>query len=142
MSNSIRVSPSHGLNPSMLACFACSETYGIALLGKLPARREKARYGYWPDVVRDEDPEAPRVMRGGDLCDRCRKVVADGGVIFIEARDETTPDETRTGRMWAITGEAFDRIFNVPRPPKGISWIDTEAATKLFGPPAKEETSG
>ena len=32
---SIKLSPKHGVNPTMLHCICCGETYGIGFLGRI-----------------------------------------------------------------------------------------------------------
>lgn len=54
--NSIKLSPEHGLNPSIMQCPICHKDIGIALLGKLKG-----------------DVEAPKVIEN-ELCDDCKKV--------------------------------------------------------------------
>ena len=34
MERGIRLSEKHGVNPSVMLCFLCGESYGVALLGK------------------------------------------------------------------------------------------------------------
>jgi hypothetical protein len=157
MSGSLRLSPKHGVNPSLLACFACSEDTGVALLGRI---RKPIPTPGRPVIHHDDDDfdaKAPRRIRDHTLCARCKEVLASGAVILIEvcgqpprpayeggAGDTLTPDiaeSGRTGRMWAIKGDAFARIFTGPRPDKGIVFIDPEAATMIFGAPG-EKTGG
>lgn len=140
MSGSIRLSPRHGVNPSLLCCFVCGESYGVALLGQIRGRPTGKR-GVYGDPIMEHDPEAPRQIRGDDLCNRCKGIVASGGVFIIEAVAPRPAHEggggepTRTGRLSAIKGEAFDRIFTIPRPSKGIAYADPEAYSKIFGAP-------
>lgn len=102
MSNSIRLSPKHGVNPALVACFICGEdTNEIALLGRL----------------RGEDREAPRRISLGSACDRCKGIIDGGGVFIIEAVENSEGEAERTGRVSAVKSAAFDRIFTCPRPP-------------------------
>lgn len=55
MSKNIKLSPKHGVNPSLLKCPICGKEYGLALLGRLKG-----------------DAEAPKTIEG-DLCDECKK---------------------------------------------------------------------
>ncbi len=61
-SDSIKLSPKHGLNPSMRICFWCGEEDGIALLGKLPGDKEAPR-----QVVVDYEP-----------CPKCKEIFSKG----------------------------------------------------------------
>lgn len=38
--DSIKLSPKHGVNPSILHCICCGKDYGIAMLGKLKGDKE------------------------------------------------------------------------------------------------------
>lgn len=74
MAKSIRLSPQHGVNPSLMVCYYCGEDKGIALMGLI---RGKER----------SDPEAPRhVVLDKEPCDKCKEYMKEG-VILIEVRD-------------------------------------------------------
>ena len=93
MSESIRLSPKHGLNPSLTHCMCCGKEYGIALLGKLK-----------------DDAEAPKSIYHG-LCEDCEKVVEQGGVMLIEVKDgEKSPNPYRTGRVVGCTKDFKERM--------------------------------
>ena len=63
----IRLSPKHGVNPTLLKCFWCGGDMGIALLGKLKG-----------------DAEAPReTCMGLEPCDKCKANMVKG-VALIE----------------------------------------------------------
>jgi hypothetical protein len=118
MSDSIRLSPKHGVNPSLALCVACGKDHSVILFGRLVG-----------------DTEAPRRVLDG-FCNECESVVKQGGVILVECRDGSGKDPYRTGRVWGITGEAFDRLFHgvqrpgVPgRPP--VCYIEESAARKI-----------
>lgn len=53
---SIRISPKHGVNPSMLLCPVCGKDNGLALLGLIK-----------------NDQEAPRQMPSENICEECEK---------------------------------------------------------------------
>ena len=92
--DSIILSKKHGVNPSVLRCECCGKDYGVALLGKLK-----------------DDAEAPREIFQG-LCDDCKKVIEQDGLMIIEVRDgEKSPNPYRTGRIVGITKEAKERMF-------------------------------
>lgn len=91
--DSIRLSPKHGLNPSLLHCRFCGKEYGIALCGRLP-----------------DDAEAPRHTSHG-VCDDCTKVLDVGGLLVIEVRDgESGPNPYRTGRMVGVSKAARQKL--------------------------------
>ena len=104
-SDSITLSPKHGVNPTIPICFFCGkEKNEIALLGKLP-----------------NDAEAPHSMwLPGDYtpCDECQKKF-DTGITLMEVDDAPTftnqppisGEHYPTGRIVVIKEEAVRRIF-------------------------------
>ena len=67
MANSIRLSPQHGVNPSVQKCFWCGRDMGLLLLGKLKG-----------------DAEAPREMVFSiEPCEKCAEKFSQG-VLLIE----------------------------------------------------------
>ena len=97
MSDSIKLHPQHGLNPTMPVCIFCGrETGEIALLG--------AAY----------DGEAPMHMALTDApCDKCMEEWTAAGIAVIEY-----DGQHNTGRMMVITEEAARRWL------KGYSKLD------------------
>lgn len=88
---SIPISPSHGVNPSMMQCFWCGETKGIALLGKLP-----------------NDAEAPRMaIFDYEPCDSCAALMAQG-ITLMEADEHT---HKPTGSYMVIKEEALNNLL-------------------------------
>ena len=79
MSKDIKLSPKHGLNPTIPVCFFCGEDKNeIALLGQIGDRRK------------GEDIEAPRKMiLDFEPCEECQKKFAQG-VLLIEVT--TSPE--------------------------------------------------
>lgn len=60
--SSIKISPKHGLNPSVLKCFWCGEDIGLALCGRMKG-----------------DEQAPPFMIGSyEPCDKCKENFAKG----------------------------------------------------------------
>ena len=94
--DTITLSPKHGLNPSLLKCFACGRDIGIAILGKMK-----------------DDQEAPKeATTPNTFCEQCQSVIAQDGLLVISVRDgETGNNPYRTGKMVGITKEAKERIF-------------------------------
>ena len=64
MSNSVKISPRHGLNPSIPICFWCGEEKNeVVLLGKM----------------NKEDSEAPRrILIDYEPCEKCKKAFEQG----------------------------------------------------------------
>lgn len=70
----VKVSPKHGLNPSITTCFWCGKDVGIVLLGRMKG-----------------DAEAPRRMcLNLEPCDECKAKFAQGVQVI-----EVTPDGSR-----------------------------------------------
>lgn len=110
--NSIKLSPKHGVNPSVLHCVCCGKDYGVALLGKLKG-----------------DEEAPRDIYQG-LCDQCQGVIDKGGCLFIEVKDgEKGSNPFRTGRMIGVSKD-FKERNKIESP---ISYMEQTLFQQLFG---------
>lgn len=89
---SVHLSPKHEVNPSVLHCKCCGKAYGIAMLGRLK-----------------EDVKASKDIYNG-LCDDCKSVICQGGVLIIETRDGESGDNPyRTGRVIGISKEYKER---------------------------------
>ena len=103
MSNGIKLSPKHGLNPCIPICFFCQQDKNeIALLGHIGDKRKH------------EDIEAPRrALLDYEPCEECQKKFAEG-VVLIEVT--TSPEAVNmpiakdaypTGRYVVVKPEAL-----------------------------------
>lgn len=102
MSDSIKLSPKHGVNPSITKCFFCGEDTGVVLLGRLENDAEAPKY-----VVMDYEP-----------CDKCKSMM-EKGITFIEVSD--TPIQPNmppiqqgiypTGRFFVLKEDSIDKII-------------------------------
>lgn len=92
---SIRLSPKHGINPSIMCCPICGTDTGVGLLGHLP-----------------HDDEAPRYIPDNAPCEQCQSVM-DKGVLFVQIRDGETDrvNPYRTGPIIGIKIEAVERMM-------------------------------
>lgn len=121
---SIRLSPKHGVNPSVLHCPICGKDTGVALLGRLKG-----------------DVEAPRNMADKTPCPDCLKVLKAGGHFIIETRDgETGNNPYRTGRLVAINHEAAERLFTC-RPVPPVAYMEHSLFDSIFGEHIKSESN-
>lgn len=105
MKDSILLSEKYGVNPALPVCFWCGEENGtVALLGKLKG-----------------DAEAPRhPCLNYDPCPACEEQWKQG-ITLIEASEtptrdgqpsmQATPKAYPTGRLFVITEDAVERIF-------------------------------
>lgn len=105
MSKSIKISPKHGLNPSVTTCFFCGKDTGVALLGRLKG-----------------DAEAPhRIVADYEPCDDCKALMAQG-ITLLEATGtppapEMPPVQENvwlTGRFMVVKEPAFRNIIDNP----------------------------
>ena len=121
----IKLSPKHGVNPSILRCFACGEEMGIALLGR----------------INKEDDEAPREIMGGSLCPDCQSAVDKGGLIILETRKEQAETmQDRTGRMVAVSKEYREKLLaNSDNKDGYFRFMQKDLFEKLFGEALKEK---
>lgn len=100
MSNGIKLSPKHGVNPCMPVCFFCGQDRNeIVLFGK----------------IGKEDKEAPmRAVVDFEPCDECKKKFAEG-VLLIEVTNSPecigmpiAKDAYPTGRYVVVRPEALN----------------------------------
>lgn len=115
--DSIKLSPKHGVNPSVLHCFICGKEIGLALLGKLK-----------------NDAEAPHdISNPNEICDDCRKQIEAGNKFFLEVKDNTDHNNPeRTGRMVCVRGEALPEVKS------SINYMEHKAFDQLFGEAIKD----
>lgn len=117
----IRVSPKHGVNPSIGVCFWCGEDDGtIVLRGRLM-----------------DDREAPRrAVYTMEPCDKCKANMATG-ITIMEAKMECGEPKA-TGAWVVIKEEAACRLFQ----PQSLAdqvvkmrkaWMEPDAFQQLFG---------
>ena len=107
MSKGIKISPQHGLNPTIPVCMFCGkEKNEVALLGKIGGR--------------NEDIEAPRSMiLDYEPCDECKEKIGDGilviGVVPQNGRNimPIMNDLVPSGTWCVMTEEAVIRIFDM-----------------------------
>jgi hypothetical protein len=116
----IRVSPKHGVNPSLSICFYCHKDKNeIALPGRLP-----------------QDAKAPhRAVWNMEPCDECKDWMSKG-VICISARPgNDTKDPYRTGGWAVVRDEAITRMFDPESAAAAIKarvcFVEDEAWDKL-----------
>ena len=126
---SVKLSPKHGLNPTMGVCFFCGEETGeIALLGKLKG-----------------DKEAPRrAVLHYDPCKKCKERWADGVALIavvteqpedkrppIANADKEHPDLYPTGNYAVIKQEAAEKAFNIEKGTK-VTLIEQGVLDKIL----------
>lgn len=109
--DSIKLSPKHGVNPSILHCFICGKEIGVALLGK-----------------QKDDKEAPRdITNPNELCDDCLKQIKEGNKFLLEVKDGTPYENPeRTGRYVCIKGKALPEVKS------SISYAEQGVFSKMF----------
>lgn len=104
MSNSIKLSPNYGVNPTIPVCFFCGES-----------KNEIALMGHIGDGRKHEDFEAPKYMvLDYEPCDCCKEKFSQG-VLIIEVTRTPLPDNRPqiaegaypTGRHVVVRKEAL-----------------------------------
>ena len=108
MSKGIKISPKHGLNPTIPVCFWCGKQKNeIALMGRMT-----------------DDIEAPKNMVLDYVpCEECQSHMAMG-VAILEASDHPNTEGQPpmqngvypTSRFVVVTTECADRVFNAYAP--------------------------
>lgn len=125
MSNSIRLSPKHGVNPSISICFWCGqEKNELCLLGRLAG-----------------DAEAPKcAVFNYEPCENCKAAMAQGFTV-IEATQKPNSRATvpmqdgayPTGKFVVITQDAARRIFPGVNTSIGKAFLVDDLFEKIFG---------
>lgn len=128
----LRLSPKHGVNPSMGICFWCGESSGEILLLGLMKGKEMT------------DREAPREMVANyDPCESCKAKQAQG--IWIAEAKGFDEDPKPTGRWWVMSEEGFERMFGGEAARQGLlkrrAWIDPETVKVLGLDNVEKETT-
>jgi hypothetical protein len=113
MSNSIKISPKHGLNPTMPICFFCGKPTGeIVLFGRIKEKRNGR-------AVANSDIKAPCCMvLNYEPCDTCKSTMSKG-ITIIEVMDSSMAPECSeiisgavpTGKWSVITESSFKQVF-------------------------------
>ncbi len=115
----IKLSPKHGVNPTIPICFWCGdERNEVALMGRIGDGRKGEEYGAPHHMVVDYEP-----------CDRCKAAMESGFTVLevTESPNENSSVEIQdgiypTGRFVVLTKGAAERIF------RGVA----EKNTKVF----------
>ena len=118
----IRVSPRHGVNPSMAMCFFCGKSKGLVLLGKLPYDEKAPK-----ECIVDYQPceECAEHWKEGTPIIRCtaaaiydRPPIVEGVwptgawcVISNESAEMMFNDKERIGKPILLEDRVYDEIF-------------------------------
>lgn len=129
MSTGLKLSPKHGLNPTIPVCFWCGKERGdIALLGRIG------------DIGKGEDIEAEKhTVIDYEPCGACLAKM-DAGFAVIEATDSPNKitsvplreDIYPTGRYAVITQRAATRIFGGLADDTSKCFLDDDDFKKIF----------
>lgn len=132
----IKLSPKHGVNPTIPVCFWCGEE-----------KNEIALLGHIGDGRKGEDIEAPmHMVLNYDPCDKCAANMSLG-VVCIEVVDippqegmlELVDGHYPTGRWNVIKPEAAQRIFNLDLEAGKKLLVSEEAFSAIFTCPVMDE---
>ena len=130
MSNSIKLSPKHGVNPTIPVCFFCGEEKNeIALLGRIG------------DGRKHEDFEAPmRMVLDYEPCDKCKEQWSKGVAIIevtqtplSDGRPPIQKDLYPTGRHVVIKPEAWSRATDQEWVAGQRCLVEDSAFDQMFG---------
>ena len=129
----ITLSEKYGVNPSLLQCFFCGESKGIALMGHIGDRRKH------------EDIEAPHAcVMDYEPCDKCKENM-NLGITLIEVTttqpaDKRPPMKAKEGddvyptsRWCVLSEEGAKRIFNQDFKAGQKLFVDQELFDKIMG---------
>lgn len=119
----IKLSPKHGVNPSLILCAICGKSTGLALQGLLK-----------------NDAEAPRQVIDREPCDDCKKEIKKyekiGFTVFVVSpeyekfQDKATPWQFFQ-YLHVIKFETAKNIFPEEVLNKKACFINTETALKI-----------
>ena len=135
--SSIKLSPKHGVNPTIPLCFWCGQE-----------KNEIALMGHIGDGRKGEDIEAPRNMvLDYNPCDTCNAKMALG-VTCVEVVDiphhenmpEFVGDNYPTGRWGVLTTDAVKRIFDLDLENGKKLLVNEETFSAIFTSPIMDET--
>lgn len=129
MTDSIRLHPKYGLNPTMPVCFWCGEDRGeVALLGA---------------AYKDEAPH--RMVIDHEPCSKCAEKMAQG-ITLAEASRGSDGEPQYTGRWAVLREDAVARLFQPEAVVQSVlaarrALLDPEAFQALFAAAPKEDAS-
>ena len=129
VSESITLSPKHGVNPTIPVCFRCGkEQNEIALMGRIG------------DGRKGEDIEAPmHMVLNYEPCEECKANMSLGFTVMEatnKPNDVTNMEMQKgvypTGRFVVLKPEAAERIFTGLDTSCGNAFLDSSVFTELF----------
>ena len=122
---SLLLDEEHGVNPSVLVCFLCGKDDAILLAGRLPGGGEAPRsMTHYTVKGKRGAPDTKHTHTCPD-CDKMREI----GIMLIEVQDED--QYYRTGRLFVITEEAFNRVFTGLNVPNRAAFIPVSVVESL-----------
>lgn len=134
MANNIKLSPKHGLNPTIPVCAWCGKPKNeIALMGHIKTNK------------RGEDPEAPKnCVLDYEPCEHCKEQWSQGVAILEATTERPTPyrppmkqengvDIYPTMRMVVIKAESASQIFGQEMSAGQTVLLEDKAFEQIFG---------
>lgn len=93
----LRLSPKHGVNPSVGLCFFCQKSKEVILAGYMKGDIAAPREAVWND----------------DPCDECVKCMEKGVIIISVDEDKTNDDNNphRSGGWAVVSVDYIKRVF-------------------------------
>ena len=94
----IRLSPKHGVNPSVGTCFFCGADKEVILFGRLP-----------------DDAQAPHIAcYNKEPCSKCADYMKQGIILISVRKGESGNNPYRTGK-WVVVKDAFISRNVIPK---------------------------
>lgn len=77
-----------------------------------------------------KDSMESKTVTGLGLCPEHQKQVDEGYILLVEA-EQMHGKTRRLGRIAALRAECWGDFFNVPAPPKGVCFVQSEVINQL-----------
>ena len=130
MSNSIKLSPKYGVNPTIPVCFWCGKE-----------RNEIALLGHIGDGRKHEDIEAPKnLVLDFEPCEKCQSQMALGFTVMEATREpnatcnhEMQSGVYPTGRFVVMKTKVAEQFFGKEFTSKGKAFMEPDVFNQMFG---------
>lgn len=112
--SSIKLSPEHGLNPSMITCFWCGKDKGVALMGR---------------IDRDDKQAPAKIFHDYEPCDDCKELFSHG-IHIIGVSDTPTFPNQPSIKSYNGTNLYPTGTFTLAKPEFIIRILESEDAAR------------
>lgn len=111
----IRISPTHGVNPSLDICFYCQEARGVVLFGQFnPVRALGKELAATLDGPPGDRKAPDKIVMNKEPCDKCKEYMKKGIILISvdESKSDDRQNPWRTGG-WVVVKEEAVRSFGI-----------------------------